>query len=81
MWVQLDNAPAHFSRAVREYLNNYNLSPWIGRGGVVAWSPRSPDLIPLDYFLWGHMKQKVYATGPNTREELVAKITVLPTYL
>lgn len=73
MWFQLDGAPAHFSRAVREYLNN-NLSPWIGRGGVVAWPPRSPDLTPLDYFLWGHMKQKVYATVPNTREELVAKI-------
>lgn len=41
---------------------------------AVAWPPRSPDLTPLDYFLWGHMKQKVYATVPNTREELVVKI-------
>lgn len=73
MWVQLDGAPAHYSRAVREYLNTHH-SPWIGRGGVIAWPPRSPDLTPLDYFLWGHMKQKVYATVPNSREELVAKI-------
>ncbi|PNF27274.1 hypothetical protein B7P43_G05160, partial [Cryptotermes secundus] len=31
----------------------------IGRGGPVTWSPRSPDLTPLDYFLWGYVKNSV----------------------
>ena len=31
---------------------------WIGRGGPVAWPPRSPDLTPPDYFLWGFVKEK-----------------------
>ena len=22
---------------------------WIGRGGTIAWPPRSPDLTPLDF--------------------------------
>lgn len=73
MWLQLDGAPAHYARAVREH-SNENYSPWIGRGGTVAWPPRAPDLTPLDYFLWGWMKQKVYATVPNSREELVQRI-------
>jgi hypothetical protein len=40
-----DGAPAHFSRAVRDVLNNTYHDPWIGRGGPTAWPPRSPDLI------------------------------------
>jgi hypothetical protein len=24
----------------------------IGRGGPIFWSPRSPDLIPVDFLLW-----------------------------
>ncbi|GFV88973.1 hypothetical protein TNCV_4911751 [Trichonephila clavipes] len=31
-------------------------------GGPVAWPPRSPDLSPLDFFLWGAMKGLVYDT-------------------
>lgn len=29
---------------------------WIGRRGTVEWPPRSPDLTPLDLWLWGHLK-------------------------
>jgi len=31
---------------------------------------RSPDLSPLDYFLWRHLKSKVYATKPYNLEDL-----------
>lgn len=73
MILQLDGAPAHFAVIVRNYLNN-TYPTWIGRGGTIAWPPRSPDLTPLDYFLWGTIKQKVYVDVPNTREELIEKI-------
>ncbi|EZA51396.1 hypothetical protein X777_09665, partial [Ooceraea biroi] len=33
---------------------------WIGRGGRISWPARSPDLTPLDLFLWGHLKNEVY---------------------
>jgi hypothetical protein len=36
---------------------------WIGRGGLVAWPPRSPKLNPLDIFLWGGMKLRMYHGG------------------
>lgn len=73
MWLQLDGAPAHFARIVRGHLDGQH-SPWIGRGGTVAWPPRSPNLTPLDYFLWGTIKQKVYFHVSATREELLERI-------
>lgn len=46
-------------RAVRNFLNN-TYPRWIGRGGHIPWPPRSPDLNPLDFFVWGSMKAFVY---------------------
>lgn len=74
MWLQHDGAPAHFSVAVRAHLNETFGGRWIGRGGPVAWPPRSPDLTPLDFFLWGHMKSLVYETPVDSEEQLVARI-------
>ena len=31
-------------------------------------------MTPLDLFLWGHMKEKIYATPVPNEEELVARI-------
>ncbi|GFV01129.1 hypothetical protein TNCV_1010501 [Trichonephila clavipes] len=38
----------------------------ISRFGPVNWPPRSCDLTPLDYFLWGYVKSLVYADKPQT---------------
>jgi hypothetical protein len=35
---------------------------WVGRDGPIPWSPRSPDIKPLDFFLWGYVKDIVYMT-------------------
>ena len=34
------------------------------------WPPRSPDLSPPDFFLWGALKGKAYANQPRTKQEL-----------
>ncbi len=34
------------------------------------WPPYSPDLSPLDYFLWGYVKSKCYENNPKMGEEL-----------
>ncbi|KAJ4436257.1 hypothetical protein ANN_18888 [Periplaneta americana] len=47
---------------------------WIGRTGRTRWPPRSPDLTPLDFFFWGFIKDRVYATKPRTIPELVERI-------
>ncbi|RCN50166.1 transposase [Ancylostoma caninum] len=56
-----DGAPAHYSAPVRNYLNENVPNLWIGRGGTIEWPPRSPDLTPPDFFLWGFVKNLVYA--------------------
>ena len=35
---------------------------------------RSPDVTPLDYCLWGWMKDIVYQIKVNTRDELIVRI-------
>ncbi|GFT53387.1 transposable element Tc3 transposase [Trichonephila clavipes] len=42
----------------------------ISRFGTVSWPPRSCDLRPLDYFLWGYVKSLVYADKPRTLDHL-----------
>ncbi|GFV19566.1 uncharacterized protein TNCV_477921 [Trichonephila clavipes] len=37
---------------------------------TVNWPPRSCDLTPLDYFLWGYVKSLVYADKPQTLDHL-----------
>ncbi|GFT34835.1 DUF4817 domain-containing protein [Trichonephila clavipes] len=42
----------------------------ISRFGPVNWPPRSCDLTPLDYFLWGYVKSLVYADKSQTLDHL-----------
>ena len=55
---------------VRNYLNNEFPRGWAGRGTPREYSPRSPDLAPLDFYLWGVLKDIVYGMKPETLEEL-----------
>jgi len=48
-----DGAPPHFSSFVTDVLNERFPDAWIGTGGPKPWPLRSPDLSPLDFFLWG----------------------------
>jgi hypothetical protein len=52
--LQLDDAPVHFAHIVHDCLNVNFPGQWIGRGGLIVWPPRSPDLTPLD-FVFGAM--------------------------
>jgi len=55
-------------------LNECFPNGWLGRGGPVAWPPKSPNLTPLDYYLWGHMKTLVYETKVKSRAALHNRI-------
>jgi hypothetical protein len=74
MYFQHDRAPPHFSRVVIQHLNNTFLGRWIGSGGQHNSPPRSPDLSPIDYGLWGWIKSQVYEIKVNTQTELLARI-------
>lgn len=74
MTFQQDGAPPHHARDVTEWLNNMFGQKWIGRAGPVRWPARSPDLSPLDYFLWGHVKSIVYREPPTTADNMKERI-------
>jgi hypothetical protein len=71
---QQDGAPAHYARTVCEFLNR-TFTEWMGRRGSIEWPARSPDLTVPDFFLWGYLKDKVFARGPSTIAELKRFIT------
>lgn len=71
---QQDGAPPHYALQVRRFLDNTFPGRWIGRRGPIEWPPRSPDLTPLDFFLWGHLKNKVYIDRPQNLQDLVERI-------
>lgn len=75
LFWQQDGCPAHCTLLVRQWLNEHFGERWIGRFGPVHYPARSPDLTPMDYFLWGVLKQKVYENDlPHDREVLKARI-------
>lgn len=76
MWYMHDGAPAHFSLIARNWLNqpNHYANRWIGRGGPIVWPPRSPDLNPCDFYLWGHCSALVYNTPVQDVEDLRQRV-------
>ncbi len=72
-WVQ-DGAPAHRRVEVRDRLQALFGNRVIGIGHAREWPARSPDLTPLDFFLWGYVKSKVYETVPADLNDLRQKI-------
>lgn len=77
----MDGCPAHYARIVREFLNENYPNRWIGRAGPVGWPARSPDMTPLDYFLWGAMKQRVYNTHISSETDLYDRIENCANYI
>ncbi|OXU30556.1 hypothetical protein TSAR_016220 [Trichomalopsis sarcophagae] len=74
LWYQQDGAPAHYARDVRTFLNQRFPNRWIGRAGPFLWPPKSPDLNPLDFFLYGYVKDAVYGQAPTTILNMMDRI-------
>ncbi|GFX78015.1 putative LOC100569746 [Trichonephila clavipes] len=70
LWFQQDGATCHTARATIDLLKDTFGDRLISRLGPVNWPPRSCDLTPLDYFLWGYVKSLVYADKPQTLDHL-----------
>ncbi|GFW24142.1 uncharacterized protein TNCV_4951861 [Trichonephila clavipes] len=70
LWFQQDGATCHTARATIDLLKDTVGDRLISRFGPVNWPPRSCDLTPLDYFLWGYVKSLVYADKPQTLDHL-----------
>ncbi|KAK2577111.1 hypothetical protein KPH14_011879 [Odynerus spinipes] len=56
------------NEAFYEYFTLINFS--IGRSGNNKWLPRSPDLAPLDLYLWRKLKEQVYRERVTTEDDM-----------
>ncbi|KAI5728463.1 hypothetical protein M8J77_016534 [Diaphorina citri] len=74
MIYQHDGAPAHFARRSREVLDQFFPGNWIGRSGPIPWPARSPDKNPIDYCVWGFIKDLIYETPVESEEDLIGRI-------
>jgi hypothetical protein len=68
------HAPPYFCHHIRNQLDREMAGRWIGRGGSIAWPPRSLDLTPLDFFLWSYMKNIDHQVNINDLQRLKARI-------
>lgn len=75
VWFQQDGATSHTSRRSMEMLRELIPGRLVSLRGDIAWPPRSPDLSPCDFFLWGHLKAEVYKHRPTTLQALKEAIT------
>ncbi|GFV41443.1 uncharacterized protein TNCV_5048481 [Trichonephila clavipes] len=75
LWFQQNGATCHTARATIDLLKDTFGDRLISRFGPVNWPPRSCDLTPLDYFLWGYVKSLVYADKPQTLHHLYIEIS------
>ena len=70
-WVrQQDSVPAHKSKETQAWLQKecYDFVPFS------HWSPSSPNLNPLDNFIWSYVENITNMTSHNTKASLIAAI-------
>ena len=61
IWLQQDGATSHTAEATLDVLRPVFEDRIISRRADDVWPPRSCDLTPLDYYLWGAVKYKCCA--------------------
>lgn len=75
---QHDGAPPHNRRDISAFLDaNFNI--WTGNKanrnrGQILWPARSADLTPLDFWLWGTLKNEIYSVPSNILQEFTDRI-------
>ena len=70
-YFQQDGAPPHRKKEVQDWLKSKFGDRFLDSS---IWPPRSPDLNPCDFSLWGTIKHKVYDPIPLTVEQLKENI-------
>ncbi|GFW84750.1 DUF4817 domain-containing protein [Trichonephila clavipes] len=66
-----DRATSHTANPVKTFLiQTFGEDRIVSRHCRYPWPPRSPDLTPTDFWLWGYLKSSVYLSGPSSLPEL-----------
>ncbi len=71
-YFQQDGATPHTAELVQSWLTTKFSEKFVHKK---MWPPRSPDLNPCDFYLWGYLKSVVYNPLPKTLDDLKINIT------
>ena len=71
-WLQQDSATCHVSNHTLFHIGKTFEHRRITKG---LWPPRPPDLTSLDFFLFGYIKNALFARNPHTLDKLRSVIT------
>ena len=70
-YFQKDGARPHTTAIVQTWLKGEFGKKLVDKD---LWPPRSPDLNPCDFYLWGYLKPVVYNPLPKTLDDLKANL-------
>ena len=71
-WFMQDGAAPHTARWVLTWLTDHFEGHVISRFSVKTWASHSPDLNPLDFFLWGPLKDQM--SGEQFQTYMISKV-------
>ena len=74
MWFQQDDATCHTANETIQLPHETFPGCVLSHFGDQNWPSRSCDLTPLDFFLWGYLKSKIYVNNPTTTRALQEEI-------
>ena len=61
MWFQKEGATCHTARVTMDLFRGEFGEHLISHSEPINWPPRSCNLTPLDYFLWGYINAHIHA--------------------
>ena len=70
LWWMQDGATPHCTLPVLRFLEKKFGNRVISRRTAIPWPAHSPDLSPLDYWLWNSLENSVIDKKPSNIEEL-----------
>ena len=74
IWFQQHGAKCHTAATTLDVLHPVLEDHIVSRRADIVWPLRSWDLTPLDYYMWGAVKDKCYADKPETIDVLMDNI-------
>ena len=72
--ILTDGPTLHTANATMKLLNKLFANKHISKNGDVSYPPWLPDLTAPDFFLWVYLMSSVYATQPQTLQQLKQNI-------
>ena len=78
VWWQQDGASVHRPLRTMQYLDRQFENRVLAMATISGfdWPARSPDMNPLDFCVWGILKERVFKPRPHSLEELKDRIKV-----